>query len=88
MSDNLENTTPEAQGNENTTVEVTLQQLTEVIAELQEYRERLLNETLTNAQKAKISKAKTLAQLEPQLADIDATLEKLRIQQAELSDSN
>lgn len=74
MSENSEFTTPEAD-------EVTVEQLTEVIAELEEYRERLLNETLTNAQKAKISKSKTLGQLEPQLAEIDATLEQLRRQQ-------
>jgi len=77
MSENSEFTTPEAD-------EVTLEQLTDVIAELEEYRERLLNETLTNAQKAKISKSKTLGQLEPQLAEIDATLEQLRLQQASL----
>lgn len=88
MLENSENTTPDDQGNDSTNSEVSLQQLTEVIAELEEYRDRLLNETLANAQKAKISKAKTLAQLEPQLAEIDATLEQLRDQQSNFMASN
>jgi hypothetical protein len=64
---------------------VTAQELTDVIAELEEYRERLVNDTLTMAQRAKMLKSQALAQLEPDLAKIDATLQALRNQQAALT---
>jgi uncharacterized protein involved in exopolysaccharide biosynthesis len=63
-------------------------ELAEVIQELEQYRERLLNETLTAAQRAKMSKTKAMAQLEPILAQIDAKLEELRSQQAMVSVQN
>lgn len=63
-------------------------ELAEVIQELEQYRERLLNETLTTAQRAKMSKTKAMAQLEPILAQIDAKLEELRSQQAMVSVEN
>ena len=66
----------------------TAEDLAEVITEFEQYRERLLSETLTAAQKAKLPKKTALAQLEPQLAQIDATLEQLREQQANLTESN
>lgn len=64
------------------------EELTEAIAELEQYRERLVNDTLSMAQRAKIMKAQALASLEPQLAQIDATLEALRQQQSSLTASN
>jgi hypothetical protein len=67
-----------------TNAPVTAQDLTQVIAELQEYRERLLKETLETAQKAKMQKKVVMAQLEPELAQIDAILENLRQQEAML----
>jgi chaperonin cofactor prefoldin len=67
--------------------QVTVEEITEVIAEFEQYRERLVNETLATAQKAKMSKNKVMTQLEPQLADIDAKLEFLRQQQATLISS-
>lgn len=57
-------------------------EIDEAIAELVEYRERLLSETLTAAQRAKLPKSQMLAQLEPELAKIDSILETLRMQQA------
>ncbi|NMG09626.1 hypothetical protein [Brasilonema sp. UFV-L1] len=54
------------------------EELAEVIAEFEEYRERLVSETLATAQKAKVMKATALAQLEPELAKIDAVLQQLR----------
>lgn len=66
----------------------TAEDLASVIVEFEQYRERLLNETLTAAQKAKLPKKTALAQLEPQLAQIDATLEKLREQKATLTEAN
>ncbi|MBW4613321.1 MAG: hypothetical protein KME21_08565 [Desmonostoc vinosum HA7617-LM4] len=67
---------------------VTAQELTEIIAELEEYRERLVNDTLLMAQRAKMLRSQALAQLEPDLAKIDTTLQALREQQAVLSASN
>ncbi|MBR8827703.1 MAG: hypothetical protein DSM107014_07315 [Gomphosphaeria aponina SAG 52.96 = DSM 107014] len=75
MSENLEAT------------QVTSEELTEVIAEFEQYRERLVNEMTINAKKAKISKSKLMAQLEPELAKIDATLLNLRAQKAALSEN-
>ncbi len=54
------------------------QELTEIIAELEQYRERIVNDTLAMAQRAKIMKSQALANLEPNLAKIDATLQTLR----------
>jgi len=70
------------------TQQETSQELAEVIAELEQYRERLVNDTLTMAQRAKVMKSKALAHLEPDLAQIDITLEELRNRQATLTASN
>ncbi|BAY29539.1 hypothetical protein NIES2107_13820 [Nostoc carneum NIES-2107] len=64
------------------------EELNLAIAELEEYRERLVNDTLSMAQKAKVMKAQALASLQPQLAQIDATLESLRQQQSSLTSGN
>ncbi|MEA5625070.1 hypothetical protein VB740_19265 [Nostoc sp. UHCC 0251] len=68
--------------------QTSLEELTEAIAELEEYRERLVNDTLSMAQRAKIMKAQALASLQPQLAQLDATLESLRQQQSTLTSGN
>ncbi|HIK31208.1 MAG TPA: hypothetical protein IGS17_07395 [Oscillatoriales cyanobacterium M59_W2019_021] len=64
--------------------QATLQELAETIAELEQYRERLENDTLLMAQRAKISKSQALASLKPQLDRIDAQLEALRQQHVTL----
>ncbi len=64
------------------------EELAEVIAEFEQYRERLLNETLTIAKKAKVSKKAAMAQLEPELNQIDHLLQQLRDQQATLTANN
>jgi hypothetical protein len=64
------------------------QELAEVIAELEQYRERLLNDTVEAAQKAKLMKSAVMAKLDPELAKIDATLQHLREQQATLQAHN
>ncbi|MEX0271294.1 hypothetical protein AB3R30_19320 [Leptolyngbyaceae cyanobacterium UHCC 1019] len=66
----------------------TSQELAEIITELEQYRDRLVNDTLSMAQRAKVMKAQALASLEPSLAQIDANLEALRQQQAKLSVEN
>jgi hypothetical protein len=68
--------------------QVTAQDLAEVIEEFEQYRERLFNEAMTTAQRAKLPKAKVLPQLEPELAKIDAVLQELRDQQAALTVGN
>lgn len=68
--------------------QITAEDIAEVIAEFEQYRERLVNDTLATAQKAKMSKNKVMTQLEPQLADIDAKIELLRQQQASLTANN
>ncbi|MGK7893474.1 MAG: hypothetical protein AB4372_07590 [Xenococcus sp. (in: cyanobacteria)] len=64
---------------------VTPEQLAEVIAEFEKYRARLYNETIASAKKAKLSKKIVMAQLQPQLDQLDAKLEQLRNQYATLS---
>ncbi|NJL63796.1 MAG: hypothetical protein HC903_20600 [Methylacidiphilales bacterium] len=66
----------------------TAQEIAELIAEFEEYRERLVSETMQTAQKAKLMKKTVMSQLEPELAKIDAALEALREQQAGLSVGN
>lgn len=67
---------------------VTAADLAELIGEFEKYRDRLVRETTEAAKKAKLSKKATMAKLEPQLADIDAKLQRLREQQANLSVSS
>ena len=67
---------------------VTAADLAELIVEFEQYRDRLVNDTTEAAKKAKLSKKATMAKLEPQLADIDAKLQRLREQHANLSASN
>lgn len=64
--------------------QVTAAELAELIVEFEKYRARLIDETTEAAKKAKLSKKATMAKLEPQLADIDAKLERLRSQKANL----
>ena len=64
---------------------VTSEDLAELIVEFEKYRERLVHDTTEAAKKAKLSKKATMAKLEPQLADIDAKLQRLREQQANFS---
>jgi uncharacterized protein HemY len=67
---------------------VTAADLAELIGEFEKYRDRLVRETTEAAKKAKLSKKATMAKLEPQLADIDAKLQRLKEQQANLSASS
>jgi hypothetical protein len=71
-----------------TTDNITLQDVAEVIAELELYRERLVQETTETAKRAKLMRVNVMAQLEPELAKIDSALQELRNQQAALSVNN
>ncbi|MEM9948837.1 MAG: hypothetical protein AAF810_22630 [Cyanobacteria bacterium P01_D01_bin.36] len=66
-------------------VQASIEEITELIAEFEKYRERLTTETVDAAKKAKMSKKETLARLEPELAKIDAALTQLRAQLATLT---
>lgn len=70
------------------TEQVTAADLEEIIVELQKYRDRLVNDTLETIQKAKLPKAKSMAQIEPELAKIDAMMEDLQNRLAALLASN
>ena len=83
------NATPEStpvsvQGTQENGKQITAEDLAEVIEQFEQYRERLLSETMTTAQRAKLPKKKAMAQIEPELAKIDGTLSSLRQQQANL----
>jgi len=66
----------------------TPQEIAEVIAELEQYRDRLIADTTETAKKAKMMKSAVMAQLEPELIKIDKALEQLRLQQAVLTAQN
>jgi uncharacterized coiled-coil protein SlyX len=68
----------------NETEQDTPEELSEVITELEQYRERLVNDTLLMAQRAKVMKSQAMASLEPNLAQIDSTLAELRQRHAAL----
>jgi chromosome segregation ATPase len=73
------------QASETATPQATLEEVVELIEEFEKYRERLLNDALDAAKRAKLSKKATLERLEPELAKIDESLQHLREQQASLS---
>ena len=70
------------------TTEHTAQEITEVIQEFEQYRERLVSETISAAQKAKLPQKAALTKIEPELAQIDASLLGLRERLATLTASN
>ncbi|MDJ0508739.1 MAG: hypothetical protein QNJ64_05745 [Crocosphaera sp.] len=75
------NSTPDST---QTSFQSSAEELAEVIEQFEQYRERLLSETMTTAQRAKLPKKTVMAQIEPELAKIDAALLSLRQQQAAL----
>ena len=67
---------------------VTAAELEEIIVELQKYRDRLVHDTTEAIQKAKLPKAKAMAQMEPELAKIDAMMQELHDRHAALLATN
>jgi prefoldin subunit 5 len=63
---------------------VTLEELNETIAELEKYRDRLISDMTQTAQKAKIMKSALMAQLQPELDQIDAAMQALKTQKEAL----
>lgn len=68
--------------------QVTAAELEEIVTELQKYRDRLVHETTEAIHKAKLPKAKAMAQMEPELAKIDAMMQELHDRHAALLASN
>jgi prefoldin subunit 5 len=66
------------------TESVTLEELNETIAELEKYRDRLVSDMTQTAQKAKIMKSALMAQLQPELDQIDAAMQALKTQKEAL----
>jgi hypothetical protein len=69
-------------------VAFTPENIATVIQELEQYRERLVTETMATAQKAKMMKSKVMTDLEPELTKIDAMLQELRDRQAAMLAEN
>ncbi|WP_310481583.1 hypothetical protein [Chamaesiphon sp. VAR_48_metabat_403] len=77
-----------AESDLNTTIaEVTAADLAEIITELQKYRDRLVHDTTEAIHKAKLPKAKAMAQMEPELAKIDAMMQEIQARHAALIES-
>ena len=70
-----------AQVNEST---ATSEEIADVIAQLEQYRARLVDDFTTTAKKAKLPKSMVMAQLKthPEIVKIDRSLAKLRGQDA------
>jgi len=64
--------------------ENTAQEVAEVIREFEQYRERLMTEAIAAAQKAKFPQKTAMSKIEPELQQIEASLENLRTQLATL----
>lgn len=71
-----------------TTAEISEIELEEIITELQKYRDRLVHDTTEAIHKARLPKAKALAQMEPELMKIDAMMQEVRDRHAALLASN
>jgi hypothetical protein len=68
--------------------EHTPEEIAEVIQEFERYRERLVSETMTAAQKAKLPQKAAMTKIEPELAQIDASLAGLRDRLATMTANN
>jgi SMC interacting uncharacterized protein involved in chromosome segregation len=69
-------------------INTTAQDVAEVMEELKKYRDRLVDNAMETAQRAKLKQSAAMAQIEPELEKIDAALKDLQVQQAELATSN
>ena len=73
---------------ESDTEPVTAIELEEIIAELQKYRDRLVNDTTEAIHKAKLPKSKAMTQMAPELAKIDAMMQELHDRHAAMLANN
>jgi hypothetical protein len=70
------------------TEEVSAAELAEIITELQKYRDRLVHDTTEAIHKARLPKAKAIAQMEPEIVRIDAMIQELHDRHAALVAGN
>jgi hypothetical protein len=70
------------------TEEVSAAELAEIITELQKYRDRLVHDTTEAIHKARLPKAKAIAQMEPEIVRIDAMIQELHDRHAALIAGN
>jgi hypothetical protein len=68
---------------DSTTTLPTAAEIVEIIGELEQYRDRLINDMTETAKKAKMTKAAMMQHLEPELKEIDRRLDALRQLQAQ-----
>jgi hypothetical protein len=61
----------------------TREEIAEIMGELEQYRDRLVNDMTEAAKKAKMTKAAMMQHLDPELKEIDLRLEGLRQLQAQ-----
>jgi hypothetical protein len=66
-----------------TTTMPTPAEIVEILAELEQYRDRLITDMTEAAKKAKMTKAAMMQHIEPELKEIDLRLEGLRQLQAD-----
>ena len=67
---------------------VTATELEEIVTELEKYRARLVHDTTEAIHKARLPKAKAIAQMEPEIVRIDAMIQELHDRHAALIASN
>ena len=70
---------------QNNVTSPSVEELVEVIEQFEQYRERLLNDSMETAKRAKMRKSEVMAQIEPELNKIDSALEQLRAQLASVT---
>ncbi len=68
---------------DSTTTAPTAEEIVEILGELEQYRERLINDMTDAAKKAKMTKAAMMQHIEPELQEIDLRIAGLRQLQAQ-----
>jgi archaellum component FlaC len=69
----------------NNTTTPTLEEINEILVELEQYRERLINDMTEAAKKAKITKSTMMQHIEPEVQDIDAKIAGLHQLKAQIA---
>ena len=72
---------------ETTQAPASAEEVAEIIAGLEQYRQRIIDDTLEMAKRVKVPKKQVMAQLEnhPEIAKIDAILEDIRSRQGAIT---
>ena len=62
-----------------------VEELREVIEQFEQYRDRLINDAMETAKRAKMKQADIMTRIQPELDKIDAALEQLKAQYESLT---